>query len=595
VPARLGESHAEYYVQQAAGSQRTAWSHEVAVLATAFGAMPQAVGWGLVMEYELPFEGGRRVDKITLAGKRLLALEFKEATRIYQADVDQVRAYARDLAEYHSASRELSVEPILVLPNIPSLDARFGDARVVGMTELPSALAEASGPDGVGDIDTWLTGSYSPLPTLVEAAKRVFRDEPLPAIRRAHSAGIPELLNWLIELVEEARTESTRHLVVIRGVPGSGKTLVGLQFVHELGGAAEAAGLFLSGNGPLVQLLQHVLGSKVFVRPMRNFVLEYGVRKHAPPAQHVLVFDEAQRAWGAAHVHKKHSHDRSEPQILLDIASSLPGWAVVVALIGEGQEIHLGEEEGIVEWNHSIRRTSGHFRVHVPERIAEVFTTGARGPLDLESIGLLDLDTSLRPHRAGDVHEWVRRVLEGEIERASELAGSLRDAGFDVYVTGDLLRAKSYVWARYADSPQKRYGLVASSKAKNLIALGIDNEYFAMRRFRVGPWFSGSPEDPGSSCRLTQPATEFQCQGLELDLPVLCWGDDLRWLNERWESWHNTRGARNSRQLRINSYRVLLTRGRDGVVVFVPGNLPNGQQEAVTNVLLNAGASALRT
>ncbi len=216
---------------------------------------------------------------------------------------------------------------------------------IVGPDYLPSILSGKAGTGAQLDVATFLGGTYSPLPTLVSAAKRLFNHEPLPLIKRAESAGIPALLSSLHDLVDGAKARGERHLVLITGVPGSGKTLAGLQFVHE-SRANEAEAVFLSGNGPLVTVLQDALQSSIFVRPMHNFDLEYGIRKRSLPPQNVFVFDEAQRAWDAAKVLEHKHHDRSEPEILLDVAGSVPRWGVAIGLVGEGQEIYVGEEAG---------------------------------------------------------------------------------------------------------------------------------------------------------------------------------------------------------------------------------------------------------
>lgn len=576
---QLAEEHTRYYSQDAAVSQRSAWTTEVRVLRGSLAAIPRARPWGLLIEYELPFEGGRRVDKIALAGRNVVALEFKETTRILRSDLDQVRAYARDLSEYHSVCRDREVSPLLVLPNRPDVDTNIDGTRVVGPPALGGVLQELAGPEPSIPMSDWLQGTYAPLPTLVEAARRVFQDEPLPAIRRAESAGVPRLLEWLHALVERAKTRGERHLVLIAGVPGSGKTLVGLQFVHERGEPGVAQAVFLSGNGPLVEVLQHALkGHKVFVRPMRAFILQYGVRTKSAPPHHVLVFDEAQRAWDVEHVRLKHQHNQSEPEMLIEIAGRLPGWSVVVGLVGEGQEIHLGEESGLGQWREAIRHAGPNTVVHVPPHLVPEF----HGE-QVQGEPILNLTLSLRTHRAGDVKEWLCAFIDGNPAEASRVAPTLKADGYDMYFTRDLALAKAYAISRYANEPDKRYGLLASAKARNLRSLGIDNEFFAMRALKKGPWFNADRDDPLSSCQLTLPATEFQCQGLELDLAVLCWGDDLEW-NEGWVDRRKTRGAVDSGRLRLNSYRVLLSRGRDGFVIYVPPNLRTGQPDALARL-----------
>jgi len=224
---------------------------------------------------------------------------------------------------------------------------------------------------------------------------------------------------------DTTRRERSRHLALITGVPGAGKTLVGLQFVyqHHFGADPDVTNraVFLSGNGPLVEVLQHALGreSRVFVQPMRNFIKEYGFGT-GHPREHVLVFDEAQRAWDMDWVLKKHGHKASEPDLLIKAADRLPGWAMLVGLIGEGQEIHTGEEAGLTQWNEALLKSPEQWTVHTPPDLRRSFTVA--GPVEVNP--LLSLTFSLRTHLASDVQEWLRYLLMGEIDLAVPREGS---------------------------------------------------------------------------------------------------------------------------------------------------------------------------
>ena len=584
----LSEAQRAHFLDVPGSEQDRAWSTELRWLSASLHSIPDASTWGVVLEYELPMEGGRRPDAVVLARDNVLVLEFKETDHPGPAEIDQVRGYARDLLDYHSECRNRVVKPFLVLPNRPGRCEDVDDACVIGADNLPRVLRAFAGPDGQIPVDDWVEGEYVPIPTLVEAARRIFRDEPLPAIKRAESAGIPRLLRWLHALVATAKERRERHLVLIAGVPGSGKTLVGLQFVHESGDAGVADALFLSGNDPLVAVLQNALGNRVFVRRMHDFVLEYGVRARLLPRQHVLVFDEAQRAWDKDRMWLRKQHPRSEPEILLDLAARLPDWGVVIGLVGEGQEIYLGEEAGLGQWAEALSRAPTQFRIHAPLHLA-----GAFEGHDVTVDPRLSLTMSLRTHRAERSQEWVAAFIDGRFADASAIAPDLRTLGFDVYVTTDLLAAKRYLVMRYGDAGDAKWGLLASSKAGNLAALGIDNTYRAMQRVDVPAWFNADTSDARSCCQLATPVTEFDCQGLELDMPLVCWGDDLGLVAGQWTSFRQVRNARNSHQLRLNSYRVLLSRGRDGAVIWVPPDLRTGQQDAVLNAFLDSGAKEL--
>jgi DUF2075 family protein len=531
--------------------------------------------WVLIFEYELPRERGRRPDVVVLGPGWVLALEFKDYSIALAEHLDQAAAYARDLHSYHSQCADLSVVPFLVLTKSVEPRRKDGDVWVTGAAELAEVIEDVVGQlPSRAQIEptTWLNGDYLPLPSLVNAARLIFEHEPLPQIRRALSAGIPQTIRALVETAKTARARGERHLALVTGVPGAGKTLVGLQFVYEnhFGEKTpENNAVFLSGNGPLVKVLQHALRSSVFVQDVHGFLRQYGGNSLRRPIEHIWVYDEAQRAWDAQRVGDKRGHATSEPEDFLKIGCRIERWATMIGLIGEGQEIHLGEEAGLGQWNDAIRVAGERWIVHCPPKLTHVFTAAAKIHADRS----LDLSQSLRSHLAEDVQNWVGAVLSGRMEDARSLADNVHSQGFAIYVTRDLERAKAYVRERYAGQADKRFGLLASSKGKNLPAYGVRNDYNFTRNMREGPWYNDVPDSRFSCCQLTEVATEFACQGLELDMPIVCWGSDLTWADSRWRSLPQTRStAKNPHQLRINSYRVLLSRGRDGLIIFVPAD-----------------------
>lgn len=589
----LMRHHKDTSLERPSTLQLEAWTDTFQVLKGELQELvrirPDSVDWTMIFEYSLPREGGRRPDLVILADSSLAVVEFKEKARIDQADVDQVATYARDLASYHEGTHGHTPLPILVPTRLNSgVPVTDGQVRVAGPSVLAETLSAIPSDEGRSiDPEQWVNSDYAPLPSLVEAARRIFNQEPLPTIKRAQSARIDETTAYLADVAKRAKERAERHLVLITGVPGAGKTLVGLKFVHEHHciptGSASSEAVFLSGNGPLVEVLQEALKSRVFVQPMRKFIREYGLRGTCPK-EHVLVFDEAQRAWDAEHVSEKHHVHASEPDMLIEIGDRLPQWAMVVGLVGEGQEIHIGEEAGLAQWNQAISRSQNRWYVHGPSILRGVFPSG-----HFISEELLNLTTSLRTHLAADVQDWVRLLLdEGDLPACQQLASRMRRQGFCMYVTRELEQAKDYARERYMGQPQKRYGLLASSKAKNLPAFGVYNDFNTTKRLKVGKWYNDPPDERTSCCALESVVTEFACQGLELDLPVICWGDDLIWRDGQWKPRHPSRRdkARDPQKLRLNSYRVLLSRGRDGFVIFVP---PTQDLSETYDALLRSG------
>jgi hypothetical protein len=573
-------------------SNYTAWRGSVSALRAALRPavveFPSLGRAHVVFEYELPRERGRRPDVVLLAGQHVIVLEFKEYDHALPPHIDQVEAYARDLSEYHAASHGRKVVPVLVPTKCRQDSNTAGRVSIVsamGLIDSVREWAQAAASEPALDASEWLNSDYVPLPSLVSAARTIFNHEPLPHIRRAESAGIPDTLASLEKIEASARRTGTSHLALVTGVPGSGKTLVGLQYVYQthFGHEDEQGAVFLSGNGPLVKVLQHTLKSRVFVQDVLGFLKTYGGDNQVRPREHVWVFDEAQRAFDADLALEKRGVAISEPEDFLRLSERLDSWGLMIGLIGQGQEIHRGEEAGLGQWNDALAAMDRPWTVHCPPALAPSFSAAAEVQAD-EHLGL---DATLRSHRAEDVHLWVASLLSGDLASAKRTSLGLLDAGFGVYVTREIEAARIYVRERYRDVAGARYGLLASARDRSLAYYGFLNDWNYTKNLRVGPWFADSPDSKYSCCALRETATEFQCQGLELDMPIVGWGGDLFWTDRGWEIKSSRRSSlKNPLQIRLNAYRVLLTRGRDGFIVFVP---PEVEFDATHAALVRAG------
>ncbi|MXY00632.1 MAG: DUF2075 domain-containing protein [Chloroflexi bacterium] len=575
-----------------------------------------AADFTAVMEYELPMES-RRADVVLLVGAAVVVLELKGKVAPSDADIDQAHAYSRDLSCYHRDCHSRPVHAVLVPTRMP------GPVRTErGVTICPpdlldgliADLSDAATPDPLVASRFLDSDAYRPMPSLVRAARELFRHKRPPQLWRA-AANTDAAVECVQTIVRQAYQKGTRHLVLVRGAPGSGKTLVGLRLAHSPRPgeyAAEGDGpqaIFLSGNGPLVEVLQYVLkpgggGGKTFVRPIRDYVKRFSRNSKVVPGERLVVFDEAQRAHDRARVADVHKTPpqvaRSEPEHFIEFAERQPDWSVVVGLIGDGQEIHLGEESGLALWATALRQSpqTKSWRVHGPQAMAGQFEG-----LDFSAQPELSLDETIRSHFASRLHEYVARIVAGPEQSGTgmrALAARLEREGHDLRITRDLEKAKRYLRERYADDPEARYGLIASSRDRDLAGFGIPNDWQSTRRVRYGPWYNDREDDPaGQSCRhLEEAVTEFGAQGLELDAVLLAWGTDFRIVNGSWSidrarkyrpSGHST--VKDPAALRANAYRVLLTRGRDAHVVFMP---PLEELDETMRFLLDSGFRRLR-
>ena len=590
----------KHFVSDASPEQERAWSSSIPQLQDEVEEVllrnQLAQHYSTILEYELPLES-RRPDAILLVGGGLLVIELKGKTEPSQADIDQAAAYARDLQCYHRECEDRPVVPVLIPTRAHGYVRREGIVHIVGPDAVDGVVEEVTNLDlPCIDRASFLDeGAYRPLPTLVKAARELLLNGELRRINRARAATEPAV-EAIRQIVHEAAWTKTRHLILVTGVPGSGKTLVGLQTVHAHylddlavdrgNGKPTAPAVFLSGNGPLVQVLQYELKSaggdgKTFVRDVKNYVKTYSANRKKVPPEHVLVYDEAQRAFDAAMVKVTHKHDaatahnKSEPELFVEFADRVPEWCVVIGLIGTGQEIHVGEEAGIGQWRKAVEDTArrAEWHIHIPPSASEHFQPCS---MPLKVVPALSLDVELRQHAAEHLHDYVADLLAADVSASlSRQAALLEKEGFNLRITHDLEVAKAYLRERYAENADARFGIMASSKDKALVRFGISNDYQTTKRVKMGPWYGEGDTSPLSCRQLTSCVTEFGAQGLELDAVLLAWGTDYvmnagQWSNANSSGYLRKSLVRNAFQLRLNAYRVLLTRARDAVVVFVP-------------------------
>jgi hypothetical protein len=588
----------EQLVHDASPEQVRAWDASIPQLQREVGEVlastDGAASYAAILEYELPMES-RRPDVVFLVRGGVVVAELKGKEFPSQADLDQAAAYARDLRCYHRECADRTVEAALVPTRMRGYHGKRGAVHVLGLDVLDDFIAQVGtrSDDAPLNRERFLAAdAYCPLPSLVGAARELFATGDLRRIKRAHALTEPAIERIRSIIVDAAKTQS-RRLILITGVPGAGKTLVGLKVVHERSlddlaiRRTGVPAVFLSGNAPLVEVLQYQLkaaggGGKTFVRGVKDYVKQYSRRGRVPP-EHVLVFDEAQRAFDADQVRDKHkgTHPlelhKSEPEYFIEFAERVPEWCVVLGLIGSGQEIHVGEEGGLIQWCRAIEGAAapGSWTVHAPIEVADSFESLSSR---FEPDARLALDTELRFHKATELPRFVSQVVAGAPAAENRrLADQLERDTYALRITRSLQTAKDYLRDRYKDAPQSRFGIIASSRDKSLADFGIDNGFRRTGRFNNGAWYCDPEDDPrGRSCRhLNECVVEFNAQGLELDAVLLAWGTDFRrdagvWSISMARRYQKANRVRDPHQLRANAYRVLLTRGREAAVVFLP-------------------------
>jgi hypothetical protein len=595
--------------------QRDAWLAQIVILKPALAGLRGS----LFLEFNIP-RMGRRIDAVLVIGPIIFVVEFKVGESGFdRSSIDQVWDYALDLKNFHEASHTLSIVPILIataakksvlLELNPDQDdvyrpilINLADFRKVIDVTLQTATGHTI------NAEKWSSASYHPTPTIVEAARALYAQHSVEAIAR-YDAGAKNLhvtSQQIEKLIDEARLHRRKLICFVTGVPGAGKTLVGLNVATRRGDVDQPTHtVFLSGNGPLVAVLREALtrdeverqkslgkrirkgkvaeSVKAFIQNVHHF-RDDALIDARPPAEHVAIFDEAQRAWNlrqtANFMRRKKNHDgfsQSEPEFLISYMDRHSDWAVIVCLVGGGQEINIGEA-GIDAWLEAINSRFPHWHMYISSKLADseyasgkaLEVVSERQQTHFDS--RLHLAVSMRSFRSENVSAFVKALLDCERKQAREIFSQLSNR-YPIVLTRDLNLAKE--WIRSHARGTERYGLVASSKAQRLKPHAIDV------RVDVNPihWFLDGRDDTRSSYYLEDAATEFQVQGLELDWACVTWDADLRFTDAGW-SFHDFRGHRwlniansdNQRYLR-NAYRVLLTRARQGMAIFVPPGDP---------------------
>jgi hypothetical protein len=600
--------NSEFAVMQ---TQRDAWISQIEFLQSSL----KSVQGTLFFEFNIP-RMGKRIDVVLLIGSVVFVVEFKVGEEAFdQSSFEQVWDYALDLKNFHEASHSVSIVPVLIATGAsksPNTDLQCDDDNVyrpisahpAGFRAVVDlALRSIVGTDL--EAQQWAGSRYSPTPTIVEAARALYAQHSVEAIAR-HDAGAQNLAvtsRRIEELIDEARARKQKLICFVTGVPGAGKTLVGLNVATQRRERSQPThAVYLSGNGPLVAVLQEALtrdevarrktqcervrkktvheSVKAFIQIVHHFRDE-ALRDPGPPIDHVVIFDEAQRAWNlrqtANFMRRKKGQPgfaESEPEFLISYMDRHSDWAVVVCLVGGGQDINTGEA-GIDAWIEAIETRFPKWHMYISDKLTDSeygagnALTAVRKRPNSHFDESLHLAVSMRSFRAENVSSFVKAVLDCELRSAREHFAALSPR-FPIAITRDLGRAKD--WVRSHARGSERFGLVASSKAQRLKPHAVDI------RVDVNPihWFLNGREDTRSSYFLEDAATEFQVQGLELDWVCVTWDADLRMTEKCW-SYHDFRGDKwtkiqneDNRRYLLNAYRVLLTRARQGMVIFVP-------------------------
>ena len=594
-------------------TQRDAWLEEIRILKNVLRTYKGSI----YFEYSIP-RMGKRIDVVLVIGAVIFVLEFKVGEKEFPPyAIDQVWDYALDLKNFHETSHDSYVAPVLIATNAKV------NAAIIATTShndkllvpikcnedlLAHVLIDALSFSDGNEINSaqWEMGRYQPTPSIIEAAMALYSGHSVDEISRSDASAInlSRTSDAVSEIIQVSKQNSAKSICFVTGVPGAGKTLVGLNIATKhIDKDNDLYSVFLSGNGPLVAILREALARdkvrrekefghkvkkgevvsevKMFIQNVHNFRDEGLIDLQKPPIEHVALFDEAQRAWDlqqtANFMQRKRGQTNfqiSEPEFLISCLNRHPDWAVVVCLVGGGQEINTGEA-GISEWIESLDRSFPDWHIYISPRLTDS-EYGTEKVLDkikahknITYKEELHLSVSMRSFRAEHVSLLVKQLLDLQPEEARKTLEKVHDK-YPIVITRDLAKAK--LWLRTQARGSERYGIVVSSQAERLKPHAIDV------KSPVDPihWFLDGKDDVRSSYYLEDVVTEFQVQGLELDWACVTWDADFRYTKNGWEhcsfvgnKWNRIRKPERQNFLK-NAYRVLLTRARQGMVIVVP-------------------------
>jgi len=552
-------------------TQRQAWFHQIDILQKILLPYDGAV----YFEYAIP-RMGRRIDVVLLIGPAIFVLEFKVGEREFSAyGADQVWDYVLDLKNFHDSSHDKYIVPVLIASEAadsiiaatltPQNDQIFNpimtNSSMLGNV-INCVLTFVDG-DTIDRME-WENGRYCPTPTIIEAALALYNDHTVADIYRkdADAINLSQTTDAITEVIRTAREKSHKSICFVTGVPGAGKTLVGLNIATKhIDKTDDLYSVFLSGNDPLVAILREALARdkvkreketggrikkttalsevKLFIQNVHHF-RDDCLRDERAPKEHVALFDEAQRAWNLEQTssfmrRKKDTpgFSQSEPEFLISCLDRHSDWAVVVCLVGGGQEINTGEA-GISEWIESLNRKFPDWHVHISPHLSdsEYGTDNVIQSLSTRQNvfynDYLHLSVSMRSFRAEHVSLLVKQLLDRDIDEAQNTLGKV-SGKYPIVIARDLQKARR--WLKSQASGSERYGIVASSQAERLKPHAIDV------KSPMDPihWFLDGKDDVRSSYYLEDVATEFHVQGLELDWACVTWDADFRYSSKGWE------------------------------------------------------------
>ena len=666
----LGALHNNYHGDTPTTTDE-AWMGEITIMQQVLIPWKEEHGQ-IIFEYDIP-RLGKRIDVVLLLRGLIFCLEFKVGKQDdFQADIEQVMDYALDLKNFHLFSHNRTIVPILIPTKFKTFTTEFRPSvyhddiynpMISGEEHLQElimkVLEHSKAYIDEEPIENWLISPYAPTPTIIEAARTLYENHSVEEITRheADKVSTDTTINYILQVIQQSKEKNSKSICFVTGVPGAGKTLVGLdvaikQTYKDGEFDKENGAVYLSGNGPLVAVLTEALardnqckcsqrGEKKnlsdsrrevseFIQiihryrdnmlakiknPVENGELEIDPEKAVKlqktgygEVEHVAIFDEAQRSWthkriadylkrGGTYGNKLKvpNFPMSEAEFLIWSLDQREDWAVIICLVGGGQEINTGEA-GITEWIKALNNRFRHWNVYISNKLTDPeYAEGRVNELLKENKKVsfsdsLHLAVSLRSFRAETLSAFIHSLLSFAPD-AQSLYQDVRNKKYPIILTRDMEKARQ--WLRKKARGTQQTGVLVTKVAARFKPLAVN--ILAQGDENAVHWFLEDKTDIRSSNYLEDAATEIQVQGLELDFACVLWDADMRCENGQWtyykfngkNKWTPERNVESQKYM-LNAYRVLLTRARQGIIICVPfGNsnkTPEGFNEDPTRL-----------
>lgn len=583
----MSEDNSDHAGNSVSKSQESVWMNCFRFIAKNLeGLSAVEREYELVFEYSLPGTVHERPDIFLLTDKKAISLEFKrkEAPQIdsNKDDVAQAIRYKEWLQNHHKVTknRAIDVKSYLVCTHKKAVVGNLRGIDILTADNFCDVIAaELRGQSQCSFCDEWLSSAKTEMPDMLQAIEIMYREGRIPYISDVNKNCLSKVLGY----IDDARKKKKKILILINGVPGAGKTAVGQSIVYEENKNGEANAVYLSGNGPLVEVLQYQINQvgnnehmgENAIQGMKEFKTTYFYKETKVPEQSILIFDEAQRAWDA----EKLGKGFTEPEGLFRVGERIyekRDYAVLIGLYGNGQVIYTGEEAGLSLWEDALKEHDDWTVIASEDLADKIQGLGKRKIVDNDVF----LPVSLRADFI-DCSKWVEQAIcrnNATAKQAKKELEELQKTSMRICVTRDFDKVQERTAKIDADHPEWKYGMLVSNFAEqsviNKAMPGWNIGYKGRNAVSIGsygPWFDGGCKELSKACSV------YGNQGLELDCPIVVFGGGYVRQNGKWVA----RGLRYDSDVRRgnyedpdtiveNNFRVLLTRARKELILLIP-------------------------